>query len=163
MKKVLSVDLDLITWTPRHPFRVLATLDIYQRTQDLLSTADLRRRKSYAHTFSSDCSWFQIGSPLTIFQSSDCPRLPSPEMCWQRSSCEHGVTARDDTSPPCLLQSVVAGWVTITMEVIISHRKWEHPLWTIYGVKPPRFPKCHKELPFPRYSSRLQWNPVRKY
>lgn len=44
-------------------------------------------------------------------------------------------------SAPCLLLSVVAGWVTITMEVIISHQKWEHPHWTIYRVKNPKVPQ----------------------
>lgn len=90
--------------------------------------------------------------------------LPKVTLSWNllaELSCEHWVTTRDDMTTPCSLLSVVAGWVTITMEVIISHWKWEHPHWTVYREKTPRFPKCHEETPFPRYSFKPQWNPVR--
>lgn len=169
MQSPSSKDLDLTTWipawTPRQSTRHLPKAQFYS-IWVLLSTADLCHRKGHdlltiaVHFW----SWLISGQLTpTVLHSTHCPRLPSPEICWQCSSCEHWVTTRDGISAPLLLLPAVAGLVTITMEVIINRWKWEHPHWTIYRTKSPRFPKCHKEMPFPQYCFKPRWNSVRKY
>lgn len=158
MQKVLSMNMDVITWTPRHPFRLVSTALAPNKGSVLQDSCLAQRCKS------AMCEKLQLRIlfwswqvseqlALSVFQRTNCPRLPSPEIFGR---CEHWVTAMDDMSTPCVLVSLVAGWTTITMEVIISHWKWECSLNYLQS----KSSNCHKEMPFPRYNFKQHWNLV---
>lgn len=154
----------MITWTPRHPFRQLGTGLAPNKgsvSQDSCPAQHCKPAtktctKSYDYTFSSDHGWFQNSSPWLF---SEGPVAQGYPLLKSVGRCEHWVTAMDDMGTPCLLVSLVAGWMTITMEVIISHWKWEHSLDYLQC----KTSKCHKEMPFPQYNIKQHWNPVQNY
>lgn len=88
MQKVLSKNLDVITWTPRHPFRLVGTGLAPSKSSVLQDSCPAQHCKPamYEKLQLHILFWsWQISKQLTlsVFQSTNCPRLPSPEICWQ--------------------------------------------------------------------------------
>lgn len=95
MPKVLSMNLDVIIWTPRHPFRLLGTGLAPKKGSILQDSCPAQHCKTatYEKLWLRILFWSWLISEqlaLIVFQRTNCPRLPSPEICWQMWALSYG-------------------------------------------------------------------------